>query len=51
MCSADWECPRWANSGHWASDVEDGIGYFPGNIVGISAGIAEPPSCWKVGSS
>ena len=34
-----------------ASDVEDGIGYFPGIIIGISAGIAEPPSWWKVGRS
>jgi hypothetical protein len=30
------------------SGVEDGIGYFAGNVIGISAGIDAPPSCWKV---
>ena len=33
------------------SGVEDGIGYFAGNVIGISAGIDAPPSCWKVGRS
>jgi hypothetical protein len=44
-------CPLWAISGHWASDIEDGIGYFVGIFIGISAGIAALPSFWKVGRS
>jgi hypothetical protein len=34
-----------------ASAIKDGISYFPDIIIGISAGIAAPPSCWKVGRS
>ena len=39
------------NSGRWASGIEDGIGYIPGILIGISAGKTAPLSCWKVGRS
>jgi hypothetical protein len=51
MCSATSDVCFGPRADIGISDVEDGIGYFAGNVIGISAGIAELSSYWNVGRS